>query len=101
MFDFGTLATAVAAILSAIGGAFATYKTMSNKDSNDLDSEQKIWRDEMRKESTELRERMNKMQAMIDSLLVEKYQMQKDMALMEVTIEKLRGNVNDITRTDQ
>lgn len=100
MFDMGTLIPAVAAVLSAIGGAWATYKTMSNKDATDLDSEQKQWRDEMRKEATELRERMNIMQAMIDTLLTEKYQMQKDMATMAVTIEKLRGNVHDITGID-
>ena len=90
MIDFGIVSTAVAAIISGLAGAFGTYKTMQNNDQKELDTEQKEWREEMRKEAQDLRDRIDKMQLMIDDLLSKKYEMQAEMAVMSITIKQLR-----------
>lgn len=113
MTDPISLSTILAAIGGAVATAYGTYKTMKSKEdervttkAKALAEEEAAWRREILEEADKLHDRIDKMQEQIDRLLLERSQsleeinaLRRKVSEHEYTIETLKRNQNDLTRS--
>lgn len=98
MIDWGVITTGLGTIIGGIITGLATWKTMSAKEKNELDTEQSNFMNRLVADTKDLRERINNMQKTIDTLMEERQILKTQITDLTINILQQDATINRLQR---
>lgn len=98
MIDWGVVTTGIGTIIGGIVTGLATWKTMSNREQNDLDTEQSNFMNRLVAETKDLRDRIDRMQKTIDTLMDERQALKTQVTDLTIRILHQDATISELQR---
>lgn len=100
MIDWGLITTGIGTIIGGIITGLATWKSMTGTKESDLDNEQAKFMNRLVEDTNALRERINKMQQTIDTLMDERYVLKSEVTKLSIQILQQDNIIKDLRVTN-
>lgn len=89
--DWGIISTAVATVIGSVATGLGTWATMRSKEKSLVDEAERDFITRLQNETKDLRQRIDDMQKLIDTLMEERRELKNQVVELEIKVKHLEG----------